>query len=448
MIFKDISKRIPLLIVADLLCFIGAVIVGSAIVAGESAWRLSFDSFLTAALLIFPVIFYIFDLYFPYKLFKFGLTLFEVTLCVALGGLILAALSYLNRDFSWGRRPFILTLALFSFFVMGVRMGYDFVFQKRFLAKPTVILGTGDLAKSVLHALDHTVHSGLNILGVIAEGDDAIEDGEKWKRLSVLGNVRKAKEVMAKHGAQLAILAFDERAMKSDAAWLGEVSTSGVQITSGVYLLERLTGTIPDELMDSHTILSLVAQVRGRPYLKLKRILDVFSALILLLLSAPVWIITITGLAFEGMGRVFFVQDRLGLNGKPFKLYKFRSMTADRGGKPVVTILGKWLRKYRIDELPQLINVLKGDMSLVGPRPEIEYFVKRSIAKIPMYEAVFAVKPGLTGWAQVKFRYTTSVKDYHEKFRFNLYYLKHVSFVLDLLIIFKTIRIVMLGLGQ
>jgi len=448
MIFKNISKRIPVLIIADLFCFLMAFIFGSALVAGDFNNAMVFDTFFTLALLLFPIIFYIFDLYFPYKVFKFGLTLFEVALCVTLGGVILAAYSYFDRSLSWGRRPFIVTLPVYAFFVVGVRMGYDFIFGKRFLAKSTLIFGTGELAKAVLHSIDTTVHSGLKIVGVIAEADNSIETNGKWKRLSILGSIKKAKEVIAKQGIQLVILAFEEKSIKSDAVWLSEVSTSGVQVTSGVYLLERLTGTIPNELLDSHTILSLVAQVRGRPYLKLKRIFDLFSALLLLILSAPVWLITIVGLAFGGMGRVFFVQDRLGLNGKPFKLYKFRSMTNDHGGKPAVTSLGRWLRKYRVDELPQLINVLKGDMSLVGPRPEIEYFVKRSMEKIPMYEAVFALKPGLTGWAQVKFRYTTSVKDYHEKFRYNLYYLKHMSFMLDVLIIFKTIRIVLLGQGK
>lgn len=448
MIFKDISKRIPLLIIADMGCFLAAVILSSTMMPGTFDRSLTPDLFLITALLIFPIIFYIFDLYFPHKIFKFGRTIFEVMFCVALGGLILAALSYLDRDFSWGRRPFIISLLFYSVFVLSVRMSYDLVFRSRFLDKPTIILGTGELAKSVLHAIENTVHSGLKTVGVVAEGNTQVDEGEKWKRLRVLGNVKMAKEIIARHDVQLVVLAFDERNIQIDARWLGEVSASGVQITSGVYLLERLTGTIPEQLLDSHTILSLVAQVRGRPYLKLKRIFDVFSAFILLLLSAPVWLITVFGLAFEGMGRIFFVQDRLGLNCKSFKLYKFRSMRVDRKGKTVVTALGKWLRRYRVDELPQLINVLRGDMSLVGPRPEIEYFVQRSMAKIPMYEAIFALKPGLTGWAQVKFRYTTSVKDYHEKFRYNLFYLKNMSFTLDILILFKTIRIVLLGLGQ
>ncbi len=428
--------------------FLVAVSVTAAMVSGAFDFAFMPEPFFVVALFIFPIIFYIFDLYYPYKKFKPALTFFEIVFCVTFGGGILAALSYFDRDFSWGRRPFLLTLGCYVFFVMAVRMVYDFVFRSRFLDKPTLILGTGDLAKTVWYAIEATVHSGLRMVGVIAEGSEVVESGEKWKKLPLLGNIKQVRDLIQKQSIELVVLAIDEDKVQADARWLGELSVSGAQVTSGIYLLERLTGTLPEQAMNSHTILSLVAQVRARPYLKLKRLLDACTASLLLVLTAPVWILTILGLSFEGAHKVFFVQDRVGLSGKKFRLYKFRSMTEDQVGKPMVTGMGRWLRKYRIDELPQLVNVLKGDMSLVGPRPEIDYFVKRSINKIPMYEAVFAIKPGLTGWAQVKFRYTISVKDYHEKFRYNLYYLKHMSFMLDVLIIFKTIRIVLLGLGR
>jgi lipopolysaccharide/colanic/teichoic acid biosynthesis glycosyltransferase len=122
-------------------------------------------------------------------------------------------------------------------------------------------------------------------------------------------------------------------------------------------------------------------------------------------------------------------------------------MEGSKGKKPRVTALGKWLRKYRVDEIPQLLNVMNGDMSLIGPRPEIPFFVERCQNKIPFYSATFAVKPGLTGWAQVKFRHTISEKDYERKFCYNLYYLKNISPQLDLEILIKTVRIVLLGRG-
>jgi len=120
-------------------------------------------------------------------------------------------------------------------------------------------------------------------------------------------------------------------------------------------------------------------------------------------------------------------------------------MTEKGRGVKQVNSFAKWIRRYRIDEIPQLINVLRGEMSLIGPRPEIPYFVERSRKLIPFYDIVFSVRPGLTGWAQVKFRYATSVKDYNKKFRYNLYYLKNVSLLLDVLILLRTVRTVLLG---
>ena len=137
------------------------------------------------------------------------------------------------------------------------------------------------------------------------------------------------------------------------------------------------------------------------------------------------------------------------MDGKVFKLFKFRTMTGpDATNKQRVIWIGRWLRKFRIDETPQLVNVLKGDMSLIGPRPEIEYFVQKCRGIIPYYDAVFTVRPGITGWAQVKFLHTTEIKDYPRKFCYNLFYLKNLSLQLDLLIVLKTIRVVLLGRGK
>jgi lipopolysaccharide/colanic/teichoic acid biosynthesis glycosyltransferase len=180
----------------------------------------------------------------------------------------------------------------------------------------------------------------------------------------------------------------------------------------------------------------------------MKRLFDLsFGGLVLAILS-PILIFAMIILMCEDPRKVFFIQDRLGRDGKVFRLIKLRSMKKNRKGQPVVTLFGRWLRKFRIDEIPQLVNVIQGEMSLVGPRPEIAYFADRCRRKIPFYDLIYSVKPGLTGWAQVNFRYTTSMKDYEHKFRYNLFYLKNMSFILDLLILIKTIKIILLGKGQ
>jgi exopolysaccharide biosynthesis polyprenyl glycosylphosphotransferase len=183
-----------------------------------------------------------------------------------------------------------------------------------------------------------------------------------------------------------------------------------------------------------------------------KRVFDILLSMIGLLISLPISIITALLIKLESEGPVFYKQERIGENGHVFYLYKFRSMKRDaekhsgpvwaEEDDPRITRIGKVIRKFRIDEIPQMLNVLKGDMSFVGPRPERPYFVGMLSEKIPFYEQRHSVKPGITGWAAVNYRYGSSVEDAAEKLQYDLYYIKNLCLFLDLLIIFKTFSIV------
>jgi exopolysaccharide biosynthesis polyprenyl glycosylphosphotransferase len=182
-----------------------------------------------------------------------------------------------------------------------------------------------------------------------------------------------------------------------------------------------------------------------------------FSAVMLVFLS-PLLLAIAVAIMIESPGAIIFSQERVGENGKIFTLFKFRSMKADaeKGSGPVwaceddprITRVGRIIRKLRIDELPQLWNVLKGHMSFVGPRPERAFFVEKLRKTIPYYDERFSVKPGVTGWAQVKYPYCSTEKDTLEKLKYDLYYIKNMSLVLDLVIIFRTIKTVLLGRGS
>ena len=188
-----------------------------------------------------------------------------------------------------------------------------------------------------------------------------------------------------------------------------------------------------------------------------KRLFDVIMSLLLLALALPLMAFTAMAIACDSPGPVLYRQTRIGLAGRPFMLLKFRSMTTDAeaGGQPRwaqkhdprVTRVGRFIRQTRIDELPQLLNVLRGDMSLVGPRPERPHFVGELAREIPGYETRTRVKPGITGWAQVNYPYGASVEDAREKHAYDLYYLKHRGFLLDLLILFGTVRVILFGEG-
>ena len=177
----------------------------------------------------------------------------------------------------------------------------------------------------------------------------------------------------------------------------------------------------------------------------------------MLLVLSPLILLTAILIKLDSRGPVIFSQERVGQNGKPFQVHKFRSMVADaekRSG-PVwatendnrVTRVGRIIRKLRVDELPQLWNVLKGEMSFVGPRPERAYFIEQLEKEIPYYSERHSVKPGLTGWAQVSYPYGASVEDAIEKLNYDLFYTKNMSFLLDMLIVFRTVKIVLFGKG-
>ena len=188
-----------------------------------------------------------------------------------------------------------------------------------------------------------------------------------------------------------------------------------------------------------------------------KRVFDIVFSTLLIALSLPVMAITALAIKLGNRGPVFYRQERTGLNGAPFMVTKFRSMRTDaeEDGKPRwalaqddrVTRVGHIIRRVRIDELPQLFNVLKGDMSLVGPRPERPFFVDQLTQQIPYFAARHSVKPGVTGWAQVRYKYGATVEDSHQKLQYDLYYVKNHSLVLDLVVLFETVGVVLTGKG-
>ncbi|MBP8144663.1 MAG: TIGR03013 family PEP-CTERM/XrtA system glycosyltransferase, partial [Inhella sp.] len=188
-----------------------------------------------------------------------------------------------------------------------------------------------------------------------------------------------------------------------------------------------------------------------------KRASDVVVSALLLVLAAPVMLLAALAVKLESRGPVFYRQERVGLNGAPFKVIKFRSMRTDaeRDGKPVwatknddrVTRVGRFIRRTRIDELPQLWNVLGGEMSMVGPRPERQYFVDQLVEKIPFFAVRHSVKPGVTGWAQVRYDYGSTDEDAAAKLQYDLYYVKNHSLFLDLLILGETVAVVLTGRG-
>jgi sugar transferase (PEP-CTERM system associated) len=232
---------------------------------------------------------------------------------------------------------------------------------------------------------------------------------------------------------------------------------AGVRVEDATTTYERITGKILlDDLRPSWLIFSDGFRV-SRVNRWMKRGVDLALSFVMGLLAVPAMLLTALAIWAEDGRPVLYCQERVGENGRLFTLCKFRSMRTDaeQAGTPIwardgddrVTRVGRLIRKTRLDELPQLWNVLRGDMSFVGPRPERPYFVAELSKQIPFYQQRHAVKPGVTGWAQVKYRYGSSVEDAMEKLRYDLYYIKHLSVFFDMTIVFDTVKVVLFRKG-
>jgi sugar transferase (PEP-CTERM system associated) len=254
------------------------------------------------------------------------------------------------------------------------------------------------------------------------------------------------------------IVALDQKRGVMPYKELLNCKVKGIAIIDGESFYERITGKVLVEKINPSWLIFSDGFVKSPAAKFIKRLVGFVLSLVMLVLLSPLLAIVAIAIKLDSKGPMLFSQERVGEDGKTFKVYKFRSMREDAEAvsgpvwaeedDPRITRVGRIIRKLRIDELPQLWNVLKGDMSIVGPRPERPFFVEKLKTKIPYYKERFAVKPGVTGWAQVKYAYGATEEDALEKLKYDLYYIKNMSLFMDLMVIFHTVKIVLLGRGS
>ena len=304
-----------------------------------------------------------------------------------------------------------------------------------------MVIGTGEFALNVEHLIAESPGK-YELAGYIRPPMDPVTVPEE----KILGDLDQIVDIARITQARAIVIALTERRGNLTAAKLVTCKLMGVRILDYPSLYELMTGKIPVE----HINPSWLVQSSGfliTPFIRtLKKILDLFFSSLLLLICLPFFPLVALMIKLDSPGPVFYFQKRVGLNGKPFTIYKFRSMAMDseKGtgaswaseDDPRITKFGAFMRKARIDELPQIFNVLKGDMSFIGPRPERPEFVAQISKVTPYYEERHAIKPGITGWAQVMYPYGASLGDSVEKLRYDLYYINNLSMFLELLIRF------------
>lgn len=279
---------------------------------------------------------------------------------------------------------------------------------------------------------------------------------EKGSKPEVIGDYSQIFHICKTGDVDRIVVALDERRGKFPLEQLLFCRLKGIPVDDGVAFTEQLVGKLSVESLHPSFIIFSDGFKRSAIFKRLKRVLDISGSLFGLAFFSLACLIISIAIKLESRGPVLYRQKRVGEDGKIFHLYKFRSMRTDaEANGPVwaeendqrVTRVGRVIRKLRLDEIPQMFNVLKGEMSFVGPRPERPFFVDRLKNEIPFYSERHVVKPGITGWAQISYHYGASREDALEKLKYDLYYIKHMSVFFDLMIVFNTVKIVLFGKG-
>ncbi len=322
--------------------------------------------------------------------------------------------------------------------------------------KNVIMVGYNQKAQSMHDGIIEHRALGIDVVAYVAVKDENI--GKEVNGVKVVDSVREITKVVEEYNAKELILALEKYEDDVLLQVLGECEDMDVKIKIIPDLYEVISGQAKTKQIYGFPLIDIMPQLMPEWEKKVKRILDLFVAFLLLVITAPATILTAIAIKIESRGPVFYKQERVGLNGSVFKIYKFRSMVQDAEKKsgpmwsvkndPRITKVGAFIRKVRLDELPQMINVFKGEMSLVGPRPERPYFVEKLAEEIPLYKRRLKVRPGITGWAQVKHKYDESVEDVKTKLRYDLFYIENISIRNDLNILFRTVFVVLFGKGH
>ena len=456
MIFKKVTKRKLFLLFGDIIIIILSINLAFIIRMKKSIiTQLGLKKSIMTILLmliIWLINFYIFDLYNTRLKFNINRVLVNVTGSLILTSFIIIGLFYIS-PYVIGRGIFLIGLSLIGFFIYVWRLFYSFLFVKLVSKKNVLIIGTGKPAEEIFLLLKE--NPDYKTIGFISDELTREEDQE----MRVLGNSGSIEEIAKKQEIDDIVITVDPTVNRRLNRGLINCKMMGINIYDIATFYEHSEDKLPISFVKEPWILysNGFSGISSRFYKRSKRVMDLLFSLLFLVCFFPLGLLLALCIKLGSGGPIFFSQERLGIKFIPFKMIKFRTMVVGaEKGKPKwadendhrVTRVGKILRKSRLDELPQFINVIKGDMSFIGPRPERKHFVKELKEKIPFYSLRFSVKPGITGWAQINYRYGATEEDALKKLQYELYYIKNMSLFLDLRILLKTIRIVLFGMGR
>jgi exopolysaccharide biosynthesis polyprenyl glycosylphosphotransferase len=368
--------------------------------------------------------------------------------------MLLAVFYTIVPDAGLTERAFVSGLLVAAGLLVPLRAVGYMVMRRRAFADRVLVLGAGPQARRIISEIESRPNFRYAVVGVVDEG---IEAGDL--PYPVLGPLERLDKIIDDVKPDRLIVALTERRGRMPMAQLLECGARGTVVEDGLRVYEHFTGKLPIESLTPSFLIFSGAFRKSRLQLALRRTCSLVAAATGLLFAAPLMVLIALAIKLDSRGPLLFVDERAGRSGQPFRLYKFRTMRPlprgqvvaaavwDRDDSTRITRVGRAIRRLRLDELPQFWNVLKGDMDLVGPRPEILANVQTMTEHIPYYALRHSVRPGITGWAQTRFGYSVSLEQVTEKLRYDLFYIKHMSFWLDLRILVDTVKIVLFGRG-
>jgi sugar transferase (PEP-CTERM system associated) len=452
-----------ILVLGETALLVTAVVIASVIIGGSHAWELVTDNTAILRLLLIVVVcqlcLHYADLYDLRTITTKRDLATRLMRAIGATSIILGIAYWLFPLLVLEQGVFLLTAALAILLVMAWRSAFDFVSTRLAPRERLLLVGTSPAAIVLARELFERRHElGVEIVGFV--DPDPTRVGAPVINPGVVGTIDDIPGLASRLGVDRVVVSLSDERGKLPMGQLLDVRLrSGVLFDHLASVYEEYTGKIALENLRPSWLVFSTGFRKTRLLMFTKRAFDIFAAVCGLILSLPLTIVSAIVVKLESpRDPVLYHQERVGLNGKTFTIHKFRTMRSDAEAKtgpvwskgdsdPRITRVGRFMRKTRLDEIPQLWNVLRGDMSLIGPRPERPAFVEQLTAQIPFYGQRHVVKPGVTGWAQVRYAYGASVEDALEKMQYDLYYVKHMSLTFDLLIALETVKTVVLRRG-
>jgi sugar transferase (PEP-CTERM system associated) len=447
------STRTVLRVLGEVPLVAGSFLIAALCLSGPEPWiPLLYENGLLkiAALTVFTVLLtYYFDLYEPQHISGGWEIYFRILLVLSALSFALAALLYWDPEFAFAPNVFVVGVAILAVTLLIWRSAYEWVCNVPFFREKVYVLGHGQRADNVIEMLRKRRDAGMEVIPPNSFPFPLEENAESFAaELQALSTLKTRVDRV--------IVAIEERRGYMPLHELLDLRYQGLLIDDSNVLVERLEGKLPLEGLTPSSLIFTDGFEIGAGKLLVRRFVSFGVSLTGLILCLPIIPIVMILVRLTSPGPIFFKQVRVGRHGRTFEVIKFRTMREDAESDaaiwatendPRITPLGRFLRSSRLDEIPQLWNVLKGEMSFVGPRPERPEFVEWLKREIPFYELRHMIRPGITGWAQVRYHYGASLEEARRKLEYDLYYVKHLSLGLDLLIMFETIKTIMLRRG-